>query len=88
MVCFQTKNPSLGKFWTVLQWKILVYFFDHLIYFTAIENILGPFSIFCGRVVFFPSFGILYQEKSGNPAAVRNSTLFSEMVQPTVGARC
>jgi hypothetical protein len=25
-VCFQTKNPNLGKFWRVLLWKILVYF--------------------------------------------------------------
>jgi hypothetical protein len=25
MVCFQTKNPNLGKFWRVLQWKILVF---------------------------------------------------------------
>jgi hypothetical protein len=61
MVCFQTKNPTLDKFWRVLQWKMSVYFigtwtilrtFGHLVYF----------------VVFFPHFGILYQEKSGNPA--------------------
>jgi hypothetical protein len=26
MVCFQTKNPNLGKFWSVLLWKILIYF--------------------------------------------------------------
>jgi hypothetical protein len=26
MVCFQTKNPSLGTFGRVLLWKILVYF--------------------------------------------------------------
>jgi hypothetical protein len=25
MVCFQTKNPNLGKFWRVLQWKMWVY---------------------------------------------------------------
>jgi hypothetical protein len=28
MVCFQTKNPNLGKLWRVLQWKIMVYFMD------------------------------------------------------------
>jgi hypothetical protein len=28
MVCFQTENPKLGKFWRVLQWKMLVYFMD------------------------------------------------------------
>jgi hypothetical protein len=26
MVCFQTQNPKLGKFWRILLWKILVYF--------------------------------------------------------------
>jgi hypothetical protein len=28
MACFETKNPTLGKFWRVLQWKMLVYFMD------------------------------------------------------------
>jgi hypothetical protein len=36
MVCFQTKNPNLGKFWRVLQWKILVYFM-------TIWSILRPY---------------------------------------------
>jgi hypothetical protein len=26
MVCFQTKYPTLGKFWWALEWKMLVYF--------------------------------------------------------------
>jgi hypothetical protein len=49
MVCFQTKNSDLGKFWRVLQWKILVYFI-------AIWSILRPFGIFCGNYIgiFFP----------------------------------
>jgi hypothetical protein len=42
-------------------------FYDHFVYFTAIGNILWPFHIFCGHLVYFPRFGILYQEKSGNP---------------------
>jgi hypothetical protein len=42
-------------------------FYDHLIYFTAIENILWAFGIFCGNLLYFPRFGILHQEKSGNP---------------------
>jgi hypothetical protein len=29
----QTKNPNLGKFWRVLHWKMLVYFYGRLIYF-------------------------------------------------------
>jgi hypothetical protein len=28
-------------------------FYDHLVYFTAIENISGPFGIFCGNLVYF-----------------------------------
>jgi hypothetical protein len=49
-------------------------FYDDLVYFTAIGNILCPFGIFRGHLVYFvviwyisPHFGILYQEKSGNP---------------------
>jgi hypothetical protein len=42
-------------------------FYDHLVYFTAIGNILRLFGIFCGNLVYFPRFGILDQEKSGNP---------------------
>jgi hypothetical protein len=26
VVCFQTKNPSLGKFWSALEWKMLLCF--------------------------------------------------------------
>jgi hypothetical protein len=66
MVCFQTKNPNFGKFWRVLQWAI---FYNHLVYFTAIGNILWPFGKFCGHLVYFPRFGILCQQKSGNPRA-------------------
>jgi hypothetical protein len=25
IVCFQTKNPNLGKFWSALEWKMLVH---------------------------------------------------------------
>jgi hypothetical protein len=42
MVYFQTKNPNLGKFWTVLQWKILVYFM-------SIWSILWAFDVWYGH---------------------------------------
>jgi hypothetical protein len=32
----------------------------------AIRSIFRPFGIFCGHLVLFPRFGMLYQEKSGN----------------------
>jgi hypothetical protein len=67
MVCFQTKNRNLGKFWRVLQWKMLVYFMD-------IWSILQTFYIFHDHLVYqvviwyiFPRFGIMHQQKSGNP---------------------
>jgi hypothetical protein len=40
MVYFQTKNPNLGKFSSVLYWTMLVYFNGHLVYFVAILYIL------------------------------------------------
>jgi hypothetical protein len=46
MVCFLTKNTNLGKFWRVLQWKMLVYFM-------ADWSILRPFGIFCGHLIYF-----------------------------------
>jgi hypothetical protein len=62
MVCFQTKNTNLGKFWGVLQWKILVYF---MIFW----SILRPLEIFYGHLIYFVviwyislRFGILYLE--------------------------
>jgi hypothetical protein len=68
MVCFQTKNPNLGKFWRALDWK-------KLIYFLAIWDILWRFGKFYDHLVHFvfiwyiySGFCIMYQEKSGNPA--------------------
>jgi hypothetical protein len=44
MVCFQTKNPNLGRFWRAFEWKMLVYFM-------VILNFLWPFGIFYGHLV-------------------------------------
>jgi hypothetical protein len=50
-------------------------FYGHLVYFMAIWSILLLLEIFYAHLVhfvviwyIFPRFGILYQEKSGNPA--------------------
>jgi hypothetical protein len=68
MAYFQTKNPNLGKFWRVLQWKMFVYYL-------SVWSILRLFGIFCGPLVYFMAIwyifsrsGVLYNEKSGNPA--------------------
>jgi hypothetical protein len=43
-------------------------FYGHLVYFTVFCYILWTFGIVLGNLVYFSCFGILYQEKSGNPA--------------------
>jgi hypothetical protein len=63
MVHFQTKIFNLGKFWRVLQWKMLAY----LGRLGLLWYILWPFDILSGNLVYFPRFSMLYQEKSGNP---------------------
>jgi hypothetical protein len=49
-------------------------FYCHLVYFIAIWYILWPFGIFYGHLLQFIAiswpFGMLYQEKSGNPGSV------------------
>jgi hypothetical protein len=38
-----------------------------LLYFVALWYILWHFGIFCGNLVHFLRFDIVYHEKSGNP---------------------
>jgi hypothetical protein len=64
MVCFQTKNPDLGKFWRVLEWKMLVYFMFirdilHMViwYFLWSFGIFQVICYFYGHLVFLWSFG-------------------------------
>jgi hypothetical protein len=44
LMYIQTKNPNFGKFWRVLEWKILVDFM-------TIWNILWPFGLIYGHLV-------------------------------------
>jgi hypothetical protein len=67
MVCFQTKNPNLGKFWRFFAMENLGVFYDHLVYFTAIGNTVWPFGIFCGHLVDFPPFWCFDPRKIWQP---------------------
>jgi hypothetical protein len=63
MAYFQTKNTTLGKFWRALERKVWVY----LEHFKAIWYILWS-SGYLGEIRYaYARFGILCQEKSGNP---------------------
>jgi hypothetical protein len=68
MAYFQTKNPDLGKFWRVLQWKMLVFYMAIWVYFIAIWYFCGHYVYLWLFGVFF-RYGMVYQAKSGNPAA-------------------
>jgi hypothetical protein len=53
--------------------------YGHLVHFMVFCYILWIFGIVRGYLVYFSLFGILYQEKSGNPVHTRthpNSTEF------------
>jgi hypothetical protein len=78
MVCFQTKNPSLGKFWGII-----------LLYFITIWSILQQLEIFYGPLVHFvviwyiiPRFGILYQEKIWYPGVFQYDSHYYKIRTP------
>jgi hypothetical protein len=65
---FQTKNTTSGKFWRVLEWKMLVYFMTIWnMYFTAIWYALWLFGNVCGHLVYFSHFGIFGSRKIWQP---------------------
>jgi hypothetical protein len=47
-------------------------FYGHLVHFMVFCYILWTFGIVCGNFIYFSPFGILYQEKSGNPGQKRD----------------
>jgi hypothetical protein len=67
-------NQSFGTFWKAFELEILISF-------VTIWNSLWQFALFhvnmvpirCGHLLYYPHFGILYREKSGNPASLRNA---------------
>jgi hypothetical protein len=73
MVYFTTKNPYLGKFGRVLQWKMLVYFMDirpilqPIGIFLEIPDILWTFGIFCDNLVYFSPFWHVVPRKIWQP---------------------
>jgi hypothetical protein len=80
----QTKNPNLGKYWTVLQWNMLVYYMIFCLFYGHFNFI--TFGIFVVIWYIFSRFGTLHQVKSGNPGedfwepwATKGSTLHKKV---------
>jgi hypothetical protein len=67
MVYFQTVNPNLWLILEGLRLDNVKICYGHLEYFTAIWHILWPFCNVVINWYIFHRFGILCQEKSGNP---------------------
>jgi hypothetical protein len=54
MAYLRIKHPNLGKFWRVLQSRLLVFiFYGRLFYFTVISDILWSFGTIDGYLVHF-----------------------------------
>jgi hypothetical protein len=53
-------------------------FYGHLVHFTVFCYILWTFGIVCGNLLCISRFGILYQEKSGNPDGEARFCISSE----------
>jgi hypothetical protein len=60
MVSFQTKKSQFGKILEGLAMENLGIFYDHLVYLTAIKNILWPFGTFCGHLVHFVAIWYIF----------------------------
>jgi hypothetical protein len=61
MANFQTKIPNLGKFWRVLQWKMLEYFMVIWFIFRPFGFFLDIWYIYVSAIWYiFTRFGMLY----------------------------
>jgi hypothetical protein len=70
MVSFWNQKLQFGQNLEGLRWENVAIFCSHLESFMNIWDILWPFGTFCVHLVPFSGFGIMRQEKSGNPVLV------------------
>jgi hypothetical protein len=65
---FSNQKYQFGENFQCLRLKNVDICYDHLECFTGIWDILGPFA-----KLYFSCFGIMHQEKSGNPDHTKNN---------------
>jgi hypothetical protein len=65
---FSDQKSQFGYIWQGLETENIGLFCGHLFCFVANCSISSPFGIFLVVWDTFPRFGMLYHEKSGNPA--------------------
>jgi hypothetical protein len=76
---FSNQRSQFGKNFQGLGLENFDIFYGHLEYFMDIWDILWPFVTFCVHLVHFSSFGIMHQEKSGNPVDGANISPICEL---------
>jgi hypothetical protein len=54
MVCIQTKNPNLGKFWRVFNWKMFIYFMPFGIFYRDLGYFMTIWYSLYSFGTFFP----------------------------------
>jgi hypothetical protein len=68
MVYFETRNPNLGNFWSALDLKMLAYFIPSGIFYGHLGYCIHGHLVHLMFIWYiFSGFGIMYQDKSGNP---------------------
>jgi hypothetical protein len=75
---FSNQKSQFGLILEGLAMDNLGIFYDNLVYFKAVENILWPFGIFCGNLVYFPPFWYFGQRNLAtllNCSGVHNETV-------------
>jgi hypothetical protein len=75
MVSLQTKNSTLDIFWMTLEWKISGIFYGHSVFLKLFVKLFCRLVYFMAIWYIFYQFGVLYQEKSGNPGS---TTIFQK----------